>query len=204
MTTNLDPRIDAYISKSAAFAQPILRHLRATVHRACPEAVEAMKWSMPHFMYREKLFCHMAAFKEHCGFGFWHQGMEKELGAKAKGGEAMGLLGRITSLADLPEERTLIGYIKRAEELHQTDVPARPRPASKPRREAKVPADLAAALKKNKTAAATFRNFAPSHRREYIEWIVEAKRDETRQQRLATTLEWLAEGKERNWKYANC
>ena len=197
-----DPRVDAYIAEAAPFAQPVLKHLRALVHKACPTVVEDMKWSMPFFLHEGKNVCHFAAFKAHCAFGFWHKGMEKELGALAKGDEAMGLLGRVTSLADLPGDATLVRFIKRAVELGGSDVPARP--AGQPRKELAAPADLLAALKKNKAAAAAFAKFAPSHRREYIEWITEAKRDETRQKRLATTLEWLAEGKKRNWKYENC
>lgn len=204
MSPPKDPRIDAYIEKSAAFAQPILKHLRALVHRACPTATETMKWSFPHFMFEEKILCSMAAFKAHAAFGFWHQGMEKELGAYAKADEAMGLLGRITSVADLPADAALIKHIARAAALHASGAPARPRPAARPRPEAKIPADLATALRKNKSAAATFEKFPPSHRREYITWIVEAKREETREKRLATTVEWLAAGKSRNWKYADC
>ena len=64
------------------------------------------------------------------------------------------------------------------------------------------PPDLAAALKKNAQARATFDGFSPSHKKEYIEWIVEAKRDETRQRRLSQAIEMLAEGKTRNWKYS--
>jgi uncharacterized protein YdeI (YjbR/CyaY-like superfamily) len=197
-----DPRIDAYIAKAAPFAQPILQHLRALVHRACPEVAETMKWSMPFFLHDGKNLCHFAAFNAHCAFGFWHHAMEKELGALAKGDEAMGLLGRITSRKDLPSDAVLVRFIKRAVELGASEVPARP--AAKPRQQLAAPADLLAALKKNKAAAAAFEKFAPSHRREYVEWITEAKRDETRRKRLATTVEWLAEGRKRNWKYESC
>ncbi|HUR56999.1 MAG TPA: YdeI/OmpD-associated family protein [Opitutaceae bacterium] len=197
-----DPRIDAYIRQAQLFAQPVLEHLRELVHRGCPDVEEDIKWSSPSFMYRGKILCGIAAFKEHATFGFWHQAMEKELGPLSRGTEAMGLLGRIRSLADLPDDKTMLRFIKRAVELHDSGAPLRPAPKAKP--PAKVPPDLAAALKKDKTAAATFDKFSPSHRREYIEWIVEAKRDETRQKRLETTLEWLAEGKSRNWKYQNC
>jgi uncharacterized protein YdeI (YjbR/CyaY-like superfamily) len=205
MTRNSDPRVDAYIRKAAAFAQPILRHLRDLVHQGCPEATETLKWGFPHFILGDKILCSMAAFKAHCSFGFWHQQMAKVSAQDGrKTDEAMGILGRITSLADLPDDRTLQRYIRTAAELTASDQPARPRPASQPRPELPVPADLAASLKKNKAAATTFAKFSPSHRREYIEWITEAKRDETRQKRLASTLEWLAEGKARNWKYQNC
>jgi uncharacterized protein YdeI (YjbR/CyaY-like superfamily) len=205
MAKNRDPRIDAFIKKAAPFAQPILVHLRELVHQACPGAVETLKWGMPAFLWQEKILCSMAAFKAHCAFGFWHKGMEKELGGDgAKANDAMGSLGRIASLGDLPPDKVMLGYLKRAVELNESGEPGRPRPAGKPRPEAKVPPDLAAALKKNKKVATTFAQFSPSHRREYIEWIVGAKREETRAKRLATTLEWLADGKSMNWKYENC
>jgi uncharacterized protein YdeI (YjbR/CyaY-like superfamily) len=204
MKKSTDPRIDAYIAKSAEFARPILKHLRALVHQGCPEAEEAMKWSMPFFMHHG-ILCHMAAFKAHCSFGFRHQVMEtilnRELG---KGADGMGHFGRITGLSDLPSDRVMLGYIRQAAKLMESGQPAlRPRKA-KPKSADVVPPALVAALKKNRAAAATFEKFSPSHRREYIEWINEAKRDETRDKRLATTLEWLATGKPRNWKYMNC
>ncbi|HVS52218.1 MAG TPA: YdeI/OmpD-associated family protein [Opitutaceae bacterium] len=200
-----DPRIDDYIAKSAEFAPPILRRLRAVVHAACPEVEETIKWGMPSFLYRGKILCGIAAFKAHCTFGFWHRGMEQlivqEIGPRAK--TAMGLLGRIERCEDLPNDDDLRRFLRRAMKLIDSGAPAR-LPRRAPRPEAKVPADLAAALRKNKKAGAAFAAFAPSHRREYIEWITEAKRAETRAKRLATTLEWLAAGKSRNWKYENC
>jgi uncharacterized protein YdeI (YjbR/CyaY-like superfamily) len=205
VTKRTDPRIDAYIAKSADFAKPVLRHLRKLMHEGCPEAEETLKWSSPTFLHREKIICGMAAFKAHCTFGFWHKGLEEVLGKDgAKADSAMGSFGRITSLDDLPSDRKLLGYIRTAAKLNESDVPGRPRPARKPAAPLPVPADLATALKKNKPAAAAFGKFSPGHRKEYIEWITEAKRDDTRAKRLATTLEWLAEGKSRNWKYEKC
>ena len=206
MSNNVDPRIDAYIAKAAPFAQPILKHLRALVHRGCPAATETMKWSMPHFEHAGSILCGFAAFKAHCTFGFWHQGMEKIVGRLgAAGKDAMGSFGRITALSDLPDDKTMLRYVQEAAKLNESGLPARPRPAAgAARKELPVPVDLAAALKKNKTAAKTFEDFSPSHRKEYIEWIVEAKREETRQKRLAATIEQLAEGKSRHWKYQNC
>lgn len=204
MKSSRDPRIDAYIAKSAPFAQPILRHLREIVHRGCPDVEESIKWGMPSFGHGGKILCHMAAFKAHCAFGFWHQGMEAVVtSAKAAAEPAMGGFGRITALGDLPDERTLVSYVKHAAKLNESGEPGRARPATKAK-ELAVPADLAAALKKNKAAAKTFAEFSPSHRKEYIEWIMEAKREETRQKRLTTTLEWLVAGKSRHWKYERC
>ncbi len=202
---NSDPRIDAYIAKSAGFAKPILKHLRRLVHEACPDTEETLKWSMPAFLHAGKIMAGMAAFKEHCTFGFWHKDMVAVLGSDGdKESTAMGSLGRVTSFDDLPSDKKMLGYIKKAAALNESDAPARPRPAKRSAAPLAVPADLAAALKKSKAAAATFEKFSPSHRKEYIEWITEARRDETRKKRLATTLEWLAEGKSRNWKYENC
>ena len=205
MSTKTNPRIDAYIAKSAAFAQPILKHLRALVHEASPTAEEAMKWGHMGFVSDGKILCMFAAFKAHCGLVFWHQGMKKELLASGfKTVDAMGHMGRIEKMSDLPNDATLLRYFRRAAELNASGKPARQPAPKKLRPELPVPKDLAAALKKNKKAAEAFKNFAPSHRREYIEWITEAKREETRATRLATTLEWLAQGKQRNWKHMNC
>ncbi len=200
MTT--DPRVDAYIARSATFARPILRQLRALVHAACPAAQETIKWGMPAFMHHG-ILCGMAAFQAHSTFGFWRRGMTDVIGrdgAKAK--QAMGSLGRITSLKDLPSDRAMLGYIRQAARLNEAGGPARPK--RKPKPALPVPADLAAALRKNAKAAKTFADFSPSPRREYIEWITEAKRPETRAKRVATTVQWLATGRKRNWKYANC
>lgn len=205
MAVQADPRIDAYIARAAPFAQPVLTHLRALVHKACPDVTETVKWSHPSFLHAGKILCNMAAFKAHCAFGFWHQKMQAILAKNGHAGDqGMGSFGKLTSVDDLPGDRILAGYIKAAVAMNASDAPARPRPTRMPKVEATVPADLAAALKRNRAASATFSNFSPSHRREYIEWITEAKQEATRQKRLATTVEWLAEGRPRNWKYMNC
>lgn len=197
-----DPRVDAHIAKSAAFARPILRHLRALVHRACPAAEETIKWGMPSFTHHG-ILCGFAGFKAHCIFGFWHQGVAQAIGRTGrKAEEAMGHLGRIMRLADLPSDREMLGYIRRAAKLNAAGVPARPKRKLKPARP--VPADLAGGLRKNAKAAKVFADFSVSARREYIEWITEAKRAETRQTRLDTAIQWIAAGKKRNWKYENC
>lgn len=195
-----DPRIDAYIAKSAEFARPILEYLRETVHQYCPAVEETIKWGFPHFMYHG-MFCSMAAFKQHCAFGFWKWPL---LFGETSSAEAMGDFGRITSLKDAPGKKLLAGYLKQAMQLNETDT--KPGAGSKkaPKPAARIPDDLAAALKKNRKAAAVFDAFSPSNRREYIEWLSEAKREETRARRLAQALEWIAEGKSRNWKYASC
>jgi uncharacterized protein YdeI (YjbR/CyaY-like superfamily) len=198
-----DPRIDAYIARSAEFARPILEHLRGLVHAACPDCEETLKWSAPSFTYRGKILCGMAAFKQHATFGLW-QGTQVVGAGTGKQDDAMGQFGRITRIADLPGKRELTGYIRQAMKLVDEGVK---RPASRgstPRPPVEVPADLATALGRNAKARATFDAFPPSCRREYVEWITEAKREETRSKRLSQAIEWLAEGKRRNWKYENC
>jgi uncharacterized protein YdeI (YjbR/CyaY-like superfamily) len=192
-----DPRVDAYIEKSADFARPILTHLRETVHAAVPDVEEAMKWSFPHFIYKGML-CSMASFKQHCAFGFWK-------GSLVLGGDGnrdgMGHMGRITTLRDLPSKKELTGYIRKAAALNDQGVKVERQPM-RPRTPVRVPPYVLAALKKNKKAKTAFDAFPPSHKREYVEWITEAKSDETRARRLTTAVEWMAKGKSRNWKYA--
>lgn len=193
-----DVRVDAYIAKAAPFAKPILEHIREAVHAACPEIEETIKWGMPFFDHKGPV-CHMAAFKAHCALGFWKGSLVLGTGEWREG--AMGQMGRVTSISDLPPKRELTRLIKAAAALNEAGVAVkRKAPVKKP---LSIPDDLAAALKlkKNAKARATFEALAPGHKREYADWITEAKRDETRARRIAQALEWLAEGKSRNWKY---
>ena len=194
-----DPRIDAYIAKSAAFAKPILKHLRKIMHAGCPNVEETMKWSMPHFDYKG-VMCGMAGFKQHCVFGFWKEALIFDPDKIAEK-TAMGSFGCIKSLADLPNEKTLIGYVKKAAALNEAGIKAPGRTQPKKKEPFTVPDDFGAALKKNAKARKAFEDFAPSKQREYVEWVSEAKRPETRQERLATSIQWLSEGKARHWKY---
>jgi uncharacterized protein YdeI (YjbR/CyaY-like superfamily) len=193
-----DSRINAYIDKAAPFAKPILKHLRKIVHAGCPDVEETIKWNMPHFEYKG-IMCSMAAFKEHCAFGFWKQKLIFPAGA-AKTKEAMGHFGCIKSLRDLPSEKTLIGYVRKAAELNEKGIKD-PRQEKPPKGRPRVPKYLSAALKKNAKARKTFENFSPTHQREYVQWLTDAKREETRQRRLKTAIEWLAQGKPQSWKY---
>ena len=196
-----DPRIDAYIAHQAEFALPILEHLRAVVHAAYPDVEEALKWGMPAFLHRGKLVCSMAAFKAHATFGFWkgalvHAGTGLERAA-------MGQFGRLTSLADLPDDNAIATMVRKAVSLTEQGVRAvRPTKAAPP--DADTPADFRTALDGNKAAAARFDAFSPAARRDYVEWIAGAKRAETRTKRIAQAVEWIAEGKKRNWKYESC
>ncbi len=194
-----DPRVDAYIENAADFAQPILAHLRKLVITTCPEAEETIKWRMPTFMHHGML-CAMAAFKNHCAFVLFKHALIFDDAPTDR--EAMGQFGRITSLSDLPSDRVIAGLIRKGMRLNEAGIkPSRP----PPRKELlPAPADLAEALQRNKRAQRVFEKFPPSHRREYIEWICEAKREETRKKRVAQALEWISEGKQRNWKYVNC
>lgn len=195
-----DPRVDAYIAKSAEFAKPILHHLREVVHDAVPDVEETIKWGMPTFMYKGMLLG-IAAFKQHAALHFRH-GRRVIERAESRAGEAMGQFGRLTELSELPSRNVLVGYMKRAAALNESGVKTVRRAARKAMPAvARVPAELAAALKKSRKALATFKALAPSRRREYVEWIVEAKRPETRVRRVGITVEWLEEGKGLNWKY---
>jgi uncharacterized protein YdeI (YjbR/CyaY-like superfamily) len=193
----IDPRVDAYIAKSADFAQPILAHLRALVHATCPEVKETMKWSFPHFMYKG-MMCSMASFKAHCAFSFWKAEL---LMADEARREAMGHFGRIASIEDLPSPKILAAYIKQAMKLNDdgVSVPARAKPAVP--RALEIPADLYAALDALPAARVHFDSFSPSKQRDYVEWLSEAKTEATRARRRAQAIEWIAEGKARNWKY---
>lgn len=195
-----DPRIDAFIDNSADFARPILRHLREVVHRACPDVEETVKWGMPAFLYKGML-CQMAAFKQHAMFGFWKQKLMKDPKKLfAKPNTAMGSLGRLTSLRDLPSDTTLSTYIKEAMRLNEEGIKVpKMRPSEK--KPLRIPPYVKKTLAKNTKALATFESVPPSHKREYIEWITEAKTQETRNRRIATAIRWLSQGKGRNWKY---
>jgi len=195
----LDPRIDAYLEGVPAFALPILTRLREDVHAACPEVVETIKWSRPHFTLDGKLLCGMSAFKAHCAFGFW----ERE-GAEPGQAGAMGDFGRIASLADLPGRAELRKKIKAAAALLQSGAVRASKPGREPRPQFEMPDDFAAALAQVKAAKQHYDAFAQSKQRDYLEWVLEAKREETRAKRIAQAVEWLAEGKSRNWKYENC
>lgn len=200
----IDPRMDAYIKNAEPFAQPILTHLRQLVHTVCPELTETIKWGFPHFEYAGEILCSMASFKQHCVFGFWKAPLLKDpagiLEITERG--AMGHLGRIGSLKDLPKDSILKSFIKQAAQLNEQGIKNTQRTFKPATTKAiEVPAALLNALKKNKAAYAFFLKISASQKKEYIEWITEAKTEPTKEKRMATTLEWLAEGKTRNWKY---
>ncbi|GEO02550.1 hypothetical protein AAE02nite_02140 [Adhaeribacter aerolatus] len=199
---NTDPRVTAYLQHAAPFAQPILTHLRQVVHAACPEVTETIKWGFPNFQYNG-IVCSMAAFKNHCTFSFWKASLLSDPHHlfKAVGNTAMGQFGQIKSLADLPSDETLTAYIQEAVKLNKEKIKSIPKakPAVTP--ELIVPAYFLEALNQNDKAQDTFEKFSYSNKKEYVSWITEAKSEETRQKRINTALEWLAEGKVRNWKY---
>lgn len=196
-----DPRIDTYIATSAEFARPILEHARALVHEACPDVEETIKWGMPTFVHAGAILCGMAAFKRHASFGFWRH-------ADVVGGErneGMGSFGKLTSVRDLPPKRQLLAHLRKAMRLNEAGT-KRPvaRKAAAPRPLPDLPDDFAKALAANPAARKAYEGFPPGHRREYLEWILEARRAETRARRIAQALAWLGEGKSRNWKYERC
>ncbi len=193
-----DPRVDDYIAKSADFAKPILNRIRAIVHEGCPDVEETMKWSFPHFMH-QGILCSMASFKAHCAFGFSKE--QVMTGAGGRGGAGTPQFGRVTSLKDLPTRAVFLRLVREAARLNEDGVKPPPQATPDRSRAVRAPADLLAALRNNATARAAYDDMSPSHKREYIEWITEAKRDETRKRRVAAAVEWMAEGKIQNWKY---
>lgn len=193
-----DPRVDAYIAKAEPYARPILKHIRKLVHKADPKIEETMKWRMPTFIHHG-IVCGMAGFKRHCALGFWKSKLIVDKQGR-RVDESMGQFGRITSLKDLPPDRELIGYIKKAVvfNVDKVKVPGREHRKATPKR---IPADLSAAIRRKATALKTFQALSASHRNEYVVWITGAKRPETRAKRLATAVSWLAQGKNMNWRY---
>ena len=197
-----DKRVDAYIAKSAGFAKPILNHLRDLVHSGCPDVEETIKWGFPHFDYKG-IMASMASFKEHCAFGFWKASLmtDPENRLTGMGETAMGHFGRITRLTDLPNDKIMLRYIKEAAKLNEEGIKIARKPKSTEKKLLIVPDYFKKALNKNKIASKTFESFSYSHKKDYLEWVTEAKTEETREKRISTALEWMAEGKSRNWKY---
>ena len=197
-----DKRIDAYIAKSASFAQPILSHIRTLVHRACPDVEETIKWGLPHFDYRGP-FCSMASFKKHFAFTFWKGSLLDDPNniLDKNREESMGQFGKLISLADLPSDAVIEGFIKQAMRLNEEGIKLPQKPKLTEKKELEVPEWFLEALRKNKKANETFNNFSTSNKKEYVEWVMSAKQEETLNTRLKTAIEWLSEGKTRNWKY---
>ena len=194
-------RVDDYIANSAEFARPILIHLRTLVHQTCPEVEEKIKWGFPHFDYKG-MMCSMASFKHHCAFGFWKNALMKDADLMSgKNEHAMGHVGKITSLKDLPNDKKIANWIKEAMKLNDDEVKLPVRKKITEKEEIKIPDAFQKALNNNKTAADAFNILSPSHKKEYIEWIEGARTLDTKNKRIATTLEWVTEGKSRNWKY---
>lgn len=198
-----NPRTDDYISRAEPFARPILKRLRRVVHKADPGIVEEIKWSFPNFTYKGKIICHMASFKEHCAFGLWFSSKLNDpdnilADSQKKGG--MGSVGRIRTLDDIPSEDTLIRFIRDSIKMVEEGVKIKPERSVKDQT-IKVPADLIMLLKRSRKASRVFDGFSNTHRKEYIQWIEDAKTGITRKKRLETALEWISEGKPRNWKY---
>ena len=196
-----DSRIDAYIENAQSFAKPILIHLREIIHETCPDVEEGRKWSFPHFMYKGKILCAFTAFKQHCGFGFWLEKEMKTITELTKDAERTGMftLGKIRSIEDLPSKVLLKTAIQEAMEL--TDMGVTLKKAAAEKKETEIPAYFSEALNENVEAKKVFENASPSFRKEYIMWITDAKTESTRNKRIEQALEWLSEGKGRNWKY---
>jgi uncharacterized protein YdeI (YjbR/CyaY-like superfamily) len=197
---NREPRIDAYIAKAQPFARPILEKVRERVHAVLPDAEETIKWSMPAYTMSGKIVLITAAFKAHAALNFW-RGQELESSHSSVG--AMGQFGRIRTIDELPSDDELDRLIREAAEL-AASAPSPRKAKHPPKPPPELHADFAAALAKSAKAKATFDAFPPSCRREYLEWVSEAKQEATRQKRIADSVRWLSEGKRRNWKYESC
>lgn len=194
------PGVDAYIAKAAPFARPILEKIREAFH-AAGDVDEVLKWNFPHFEHKG-IVGSMAAFKGHVSWGFWKaklmsdpKGILSPVGDTSMGGS------KVTSEKELPPKKVLVEYVREAIRLNEDGLKVERPKSTRSVAPLEVPDDLAAALKKDRKARTTFDGFTEGQRRDYLEWITEAKQEATRQKRLATTLEWLAEGKQRNWKY---
>jgi uncharacterized protein YdeI (YjbR/CyaY-like superfamily) len=209
-TQNYNPKVDKYIGSAQEFAQPILNHLREIVHKGCPEVEESIKWGMPFFEFRGEIVCCMAAFKKHCRFGFWGKKIRVVLReANVAGMNGSGWFDRLTHINELPDNKRMIDFIRQAAVMiesgnYTSPIAARNQKAKAKKSTVKMTKEFAAALKKNKKATTGFASFSPSCKREYVEWIADAKRPETRDRRIATAVKWIAEGKQLNWKYQNC
>jgi hypothetical protein len=209
-TNTFDSRVDVYIAKAKPFAQPLLNHLRELVHKACPGVVESIKWSRPFFEYKGVILGNMSAFNEHCSFGFWGEEISAVLrDAKVLQPDAMGSLGRLTRIEDQPTKKQMLDLISRAAAFidsgqYTSPIAARHKVVKAPKPAVEAPSEFLKALKANKKASAAFAAFSPSCKREYVEWIADAKRAETREKRITTAIDWIIEGKQRNWKYQSC
>jgi len=199
----IDPRVDTYIAGAAPFARPVLRHLRSLVHRVCPESAEAIKWHMPMFSLKGKLFCALGAFKTHCRFMIFGPEVRALIKADGHGGpEGDGSFGKLTALTDLPNDRRIAKYLKfAAERIAEGKSPMSRGRRRTPKPVPKVPPAFAGALQRHRSAATTFAGLSPSCQREYLEWIIGAKQEETKTRRIAQAIQWLAAGKRLNWKY---
>jgi uncharacterized protein YdeI (YjbR/CyaY-like superfamily) len=201
--SKINPQIDNYIDKAAPFAQPILNHLRELIHEACPEVEEKMKWSFPHFDYKGEMMCSMAGFKQHCAFNFWKGKLIKSAAKYLEpyDNHSMSRISKITSLKDLPPDKLFIKMVKEACALNDAGIKETKKKKTISPIEIAAPDYFKKALSKNKTAEKIFNASSPSYKKEYISWVVEAKTEATREKRISTAVEWIAEGKGRNWKY---
>ena len=191
--------VDRYIRSSAVFARPVLRRLRTFFHRADPRISETIKWGVPHFEY-QGILGSMAAFRKHVSVGFWKGGMiGDEAGVFESAGNRKMTMLRMRDVADVPSADLMLVYIRRAVALNERGmrIPARKRTAVR----VAIPSFFSNALRANRKASDVFSRLSRSHQREYVDWLTEAKREETRQRRMATAIKWLSEGKPRNWKY---
>ena len=206
--TDSEKKTDRYIKDAPEYARPIMEKIRKAVHKGCPQAEEAIKWGCPYFMYKGKLFCGMAAFKKHVGFGFWNSAdMDDPEGLfeTGTGKKASMCNARFHSAKELPTQKVLVDYVKQSKKLTDAEV-AKSKAIKKKTVKKKVvvpkpPADLTKAFRSNKTAKTYFDSLAPSHRRDFLQWILDAKRETTKEKRIEETIKLLKAEKTLHWKY---
>lgn len=201
-TTIANPRVDAYLASSAEFARPIMTHLRELIHRRCPAVVEEIRWGIPHFDYAGDMMCVFAAHRAHCSFTFLKESIMSDPRLQQNPGlpAAKRYMGRLASLENLPRDGELIALIGEAMQLNEQGIKVAPRPP-KPPAQLEIHPEFSQALADNAAAQAIFDKQSPSFRKEYLVWINDAKTEATRSKRIAESLEWIAEGKRRFWKY---
>ena len=197
---NRNKLIDEYIEKAAPFAKPILSHIRELIHEAWPEIEETIKWKVPVYEYKG-IVCATGAFKTHCAFNFFKAKLMKDPYHvfSEQFSDAAGQFGKLLTVSDLPSDSILREYIQEAAKLNTDKIKG---PAKKKEdADHLIPNDLSIALKNNPIAQKQFETMSLGYKKEYIDWLLDAKMDATRQKRLETAIEWIAEGKPRNWKY---
>lgn len=191
--------ITAYIEKATPEFKEVMIALRSVLNNPNFDIKEDWKWGAPNFN-NEGMICWLAHFRNHVGMNFFKGTLIKDkynlfTHYREEKGNRQLKFSDINQI--IPEQ--IEYYIEEAIKLNQENIKV-----VKKEIDTSLPLDLETELNNNPKAKMFFESLAPSYKRDYIEWIEEAKREATRTKRLATTMEWLSEGKKKNWKYENC